>query len=68
MGPPTLAWIEFLNRLRATGVPVRRRRHFAELRRRGEATVWDVARCWKHTNKTSVSVFARSKKTWPRSP
>jgi DNA-binding transcriptional MerR regulator len=33
-----LAGIEFLNRLRATGMTIRRMQHFAELRRRGEAT------------------------------
>jgi len=33
-----LAWVEFLTRLRATGMTIRRMQHFAELRRRGEAT------------------------------
>lgn len=33
-----IAWIEFLNRLRATGMTIRRMQHFAALRRRGETT------------------------------
>ncbi len=33
-----LAWIEFLERLRATGIPIREKLAFAELRRGGEAT------------------------------
>ncbi len=34
-----LAWLEFLTRLRTTGMPIRRMQEFAELRRRGEATI-----------------------------
>lgn len=34
-----LAWIEFLGRLRTTGMPIRKMKSFAELRRAGEATV-----------------------------
>lgn len=37
--PVDLAWIEFLCRLRATGMPIRDMRRFAELRRDGAATV-----------------------------
>ncbi len=33
-----IAWIEFLTRLRATGMPIRRMQEFAELRRKGEGT------------------------------
>jgi len=33
-----LAWIEFLNRLRATGMPIRAMRRYADLRRAGPAT------------------------------
>lgn len=36
-----LAWIEFLCRLRATGMPIRRMQRFAELRRGGARTVPD---------------------------
>lgn len=34
-----VAWIEFLGRLRATGMPIRQMKRFAELRRGGEGTV-----------------------------
>jgi DNA-binding transcriptional MerR regulator len=34
-----LAWLEFLTRLRATGMPIRHMQRFADLRRRGNATV-----------------------------
>ncbi len=34
-----LAWLEFLTRLRTTGMSIRRMQEFAELRRRGEATI-----------------------------
>jgi DNA-binding transcriptional MerR regulator len=34
-----VAWLEFVTRLRTTGMPIRRMRRFAELRRRGDATV-----------------------------
>lgn len=34
-----IAWIEFLDRLRSTGMPIRKMQRFAELRRGGEATV-----------------------------
>jgi DNA-binding transcriptional MerR regulator len=33
-----LAWIEFLNRLRATGMPIRQMQQFAALRRQGDRT------------------------------
>ncbi|MCB0212040.1 MAG: MerR family transcriptional regulator [Anaerolineae bacterium] len=33
-----VAWIEFLNRLRLTGMPIRRMQDFADLRRQGDAT------------------------------
>ena len=34
-----LAWLEFLTRLRATGMPIRRMLEYAELRRRGDTTI-----------------------------
>jgi DNA-binding transcriptional MerR regulator len=34
-----LAWIAFLNRLRATGMPVRQMQLYAALRRQGDATL-----------------------------
>ncbi len=34
-----LAWIEFLGRLRDTGMPIRKMKHFATLRREGEPTI-----------------------------
>ena len=34
-------WVEFLTRLRATGMSIRQMQHFAALRRAGEATVRD---------------------------
>lgn len=34
-----LAWLAFLQRLRATGMPIRDMHRFAELRRRGDATI-----------------------------
>jgi DNA-binding transcriptional MerR regulator len=34
-----LAWIQFLNRLRATGMPIRQMQAFAALRRQGPGTV-----------------------------
>jgi DNA-binding transcriptional MerR regulator len=34
-----IAWIEFLTRLRATGMPIRQMQQFAELRRQGDPTV-----------------------------
>ena len=34
-----IAWIEFLGRLRATGMPIRKMKRFANLRRRGDASV-----------------------------
>ena len=39
--PSDIEWIEFLQRLRATGMPIREMRRFAELRRGGKATVAD---------------------------
>jgi len=33
-----IAWIKFLTRLRATGMPIRCMQEFAELRRKGEGT------------------------------
>ena len=33
-----IAWIEFLTRLRATGMPIREMQRFAELRREGNST------------------------------
>lgn len=32
-------WLEFVTRLRTTGMPIRRMQQFAELRRRGDVTV-----------------------------
>ncbi len=37
--PDDLAWVEFLTRLRATGMPVRDMKRFARLRAEGEATI-----------------------------
>ncbi len=34
-----LAWLEFLTRLRATGMPIRHMQQFAGLRRRGNTTI-----------------------------
>ncbi len=34
-----LAWLEFLTRLRATGMPIHQMQEFAALRRRGDATL-----------------------------
>lgn len=34
-----MAWIEFLGRLRATGMPIRKMKRFANLRRQGDPTV-----------------------------
>jgi DNA-binding transcriptional MerR regulator len=34
-----LAWIEFLTRLRATGMPIRHMQEFAALRRQGNTTI-----------------------------
>ncbi len=34
-----LAWLAFLQRLRTTGMPIRDMHRFAELRRRGDATI-----------------------------
>jgi DNA-binding transcriptional MerR regulator len=34
-----VAWIEFLGRLRTTGMPIRKMKRFANLRRGGDATV-----------------------------
>lgn len=34
-----IAWIEFLTRLRATGMPIRQMQQFAELRRQGDETI-----------------------------
>ncbi len=34
-----MAWIDFLNRLRVTGMPIRTMEKFAALRRKGEASV-----------------------------
>ncbi len=34
-----VAWLEFLQRLRATGMPTSQMRHFAELRRQGNASL-----------------------------
>ncbi|WAH37468.1 MerR family transcriptional regulator [Alicyclobacillus dauci] len=34
-----IAWVEFLNRLRVTGMPIRTMQEFASLRRKGDATV-----------------------------
>jgi len=34
-----LAWIDFLNRLRATGMPIRAMQEFARLRGQGDSTV-----------------------------
>ncbi len=39
--PADIAWIEFLSRLRATGMPIRQMQQFAHLRRRGAQTVGD---------------------------
>lgn len=33
-----IAWIEFLNRLRVTGMPIKQMLEFADLRRRGDST------------------------------
>ena len=38
-----LAWIDFLNRLRTMGMPIRHMKQYAELRRQGERSV--SARC-----------------------
>lgn len=34
-----IAWIEFLGRLRATGMPIRKMKRFANLRREGDPTI-----------------------------
>ena len=34
-----LAWLAFLQRLRATGMPIRDMQRFVELRRQGDATI-----------------------------
>ena len=34
-----IAWIEFLGRLRATGMPIRKMKRFADLRREGDPTI-----------------------------
>jgi DNA-binding transcriptional MerR regulator len=38
-GADDLAWLAFLQRLRATGMPIRDMQRFAELRRHGDATI-----------------------------
>ena len=38
-----LAWLAFLQRLRATGMPIRGMQRFAELRRQGDATIANQA-------------------------
>lgn len=38
-GASDLAWLAFLVRLRATGMPIRAMQQFADLRREGEATI-----------------------------
>jgi DNA-binding transcriptional MerR regulator len=38
-GPRDVRWVEFLQRLRATGMPIREMKRFAELRRGGAETV-----------------------------
>jgi DNA-binding transcriptional MerR regulator len=56
-----LAWIDFLNRLRATGMPIRGMRRFAELRRGGEATVAERRALLEH-HKTEVEMHIRALK------
>jgi DNA-binding transcriptional MerR regulator len=34
-----IAWIEFLTRLRTTGMPIRQMQQFAQLRRQGDSTI-----------------------------
>jgi DNA-binding transcriptional MerR regulator len=38
-GAEDLGWLAFLQRLRATGMPIRDMQRFAELRRRGDSTI-----------------------------
>lgn len=38
-GPPDVEWVEFLHRLRATGMGISEMQRYAELRARGEATL-----------------------------
>ena len=40
-GADDLAWLSFLQRLRATGMPIRDMQRFAELRRKGDRTIGD---------------------------
>jgi len=37
--PADLAWVAFLQRLRATGMPIREMQRYAQLRRRGDETI-----------------------------
>ncbi len=44
-----LAWLAFLQRLRATGMAIRDMQHFAALRRDGDGSVQRAARCSRGT-------------------
>ncbi|MHB1685122.1 MAG: MerR family transcriptional regulator [Bacilli bacterium] len=37
--PTDIAWVEFLNRLRATGMPIHQMQRFASLRRQGNSSI-----------------------------
>ncbi len=37
--PRDIAWVEFLNRLRATGMPIAKMKQYAQLRQQGQSTV-----------------------------
>ena len=43
-----LTWIEFVDRLRETGMPIREMLRYAALRERAPVRKRNVVNCWKH--------------------
>jgi 4-carboxymuconolactone decarboxylase len=63
-----LAWLAFLQRLRATGMPIRDMQRFAKLRRQGDETSRRAERYLKRIAMRCSSESPNCSATWRRSP
>ena len=67
-----LVWIEFLHRMKTTGMPIREMLRYAALRAGGVETEAEVARCWNSSACVYAFILANCKTVFssstPRSP
>ena len=64
-----LTWIEFIKRLKDTGMPIKEIKHYAELRAAGDSTLSERMECWCSTDRRLMSrlqCYRNIKLNWMR--